>query len=77
MLDGIFALLAQRPLPIDEIRATLQSHQLDFDNLTTISGSFKTLYALNHEVAVASVSAINKDMLSKEKILLSKLAELG
>ncbi|MBI2791367.1 MAG: hypothetical protein HYX61_05375 [Gammaproteobacteria bacterium] len=77
MLDGIFALLAQRPLPIDEIRAILQSHQLDFDNLTTISGSFKTLYALNHEVAVASVSAINKDMLSKEKILLSKLAELG
>lgn len=75
MLDGIFALLGQRPLPIDEIMATL--HQLDLDNLTTVSGSFKTLYALNREIAVASVTASNKEMLSKEKILLSKLAELG
>jgi hypothetical protein len=75
MLDGIFALLGRRPLPIDEIMATL--HQLDLDNLTTVSGSFKTLYALNSEIAVASVPSSNKEMLSKEKILLSKLAELG
>ena len=77
MLGSFSELLQQRPLPVDEIRATLQAQQFQWDDYPSISGSFKTIYALNHEVAVASVKADNKDMLSKEKILLAKLLEHG
>src|SRR5689334_12685747 len=77
MLNGIFQLLSQQPLPVDEIKNALQTYDLSLDNLQSVSGSFKTVYALSHDIALASVKAINKEMLSKEKVLLAKLAEIG
>ncbi len=71
----MLTLLEQNPLPVDEIKLMLQTHQQQLFNLKSVSGSFKTIYPLNQEYAVASTKA--STMLGKEKKLLQKLEDVG
>lgn len=69
-------LLQQKPLPVDEIKSILRVHHQQLFSLASISGSFKTIYALNREFAVATTKgSTSRQMLSKEKKLLEILEE--
>ncbi len=78
MLNTLFHLFQQDPLPLETIKGVFQAHHTKLKDLACVCGSFKTIYPFMNKFALATVKGPKaKEMLIKEQKLITKLAENG